>query len=1396
MSDEKAIRVIVFDGKIENWRVWKLKYMAKATQGGYKGAIDGTLTIPNESADLDPVTGAEEIKARKANALAYSTLCLSCEGVSFGCVEKATTSELPSGDAALAWKNLCLKYEPATQMSLVSLKKEFAQCRLESVKTDPDEWVTKLEHYRVRIKGINAKAEISDEDLMVHIIANLPKQYSEFITAIENDLEQSTVTMTLENLLSRMRNYYRRKFYSENVSVKESDEVALSAFKGTCRSCGTYGHKAADCKKKEKDGKTSNSGGEKAIECNYCHKKGHKEDKCWAKKKDEKKKDKEGSAGASENADIALVSVYEPDEITLSAIVRDRDFFLCDSGATAHMTNTSDGMFDLKPIDKTVQVGNGNVVKATMVGKIKTTVLSNDGKEIPVVLNDVNLVPDLKFNLLSVGRLSKKGVAVTYDGDGAHMKLNKDTIQLKPIGNGNVYGLVVNRMMEASPVLDVGKSITVQQAHVLFGHVSEDATRKMAAAFGIKVTGSMELCDACALAKGKQKNVSKDTSVSSTRPGERLYIDLSSVNAISVGGSKYMAMIVDDHTRFKWAFFLKAKSHLTSTVESLLNELKATGKKVEFIRMDGAGENKTLAARAKELGITIEMVAPNTPQQNGVAERAIATVVSRSRAMMSAAGIPLEFKKKVWAECFHTACLLSNMTVGDDKKCPYQRFYGDDKEPKWFRHLKPFGLIGYAANRDKISSKLKDRSTKVLFMGYSDQHEGGCYRVYDLTTESIIMSRDIRWTNKFYDKSEGDDDGSDVISSGIVDDDEPKSVQNNAMENSSGGVIEAENPGATQNFYVAPSVPEPSSMSLRSGRVIGSQIDKELFDQYGSKQAAEMQKLDQLVGQIEDDTVEDVDLALVSSIYSSMREPKTFNEAMCAEDADEWKGAIGTEYGNIKSKKVWRVIKKSDIKRKCTILGTKWVFKIKGDGRYRARLVVKGYNQIPGVDYTESHSPVVNDVTIRIVLVMVLIYDWVCESIDVETAFLYGILKELVYLKIPEGFNEFSGDTATDDDVIVLDKALYGLVQACRVWVNTLIEYLLEIGFKRSRADPCLLMRSNIDGYVVFLLYVDDCMICGSRDGVKNCIADIKKRFNIKEMGALNEFVGAKYERIGKSYAISQQGMMDDFVNLFDIDNEKYQTPALPGQVLLKGTEGSTFLNEHEQSVYRSGVGKLLYVTKLSRPDMCVAVRELASFMDGATKEHWKALHRTLSYAYTTRTKVLKLEPKKIYDREIMGYCDASYASNKDDRKSVSGYAIYYMGALVSWKSKTQQCVTMSSTEAEYVAMSMCVMEMEFIRQVIESTGFEVKLPMKLYVDNVSAIELAKNYSTSGRTKHIDVRLHYIREMIDQGMLELVFVPTNSNTSDIMTKNVSTEKYKDHSHGLGVQNGEDVRDHG
>ena len=157
-----------------------------------------------------------------------------------------------------------------------------------------------------------------------------------------------------------------------------------------------------------------------------------------------KSKEKRIDGSKTETADIAFVIALEPDKMTLLAIVLDRDFFLCKSGATSHLTNNIDGMYDLEEISKTVQVGNGNVVKATMVGKIRTTIQTVDSKDMSVVLNNATFMPDLKFNLLSVGKLSKKGVLVTYGNNGAHMKFKDNQIKLKEMGNGNVYGLVIN----------------------------------------------------------------------------------------------------------------------------------------------------------------------------------------------------------------------------------------------------------------------------------------------------------------------------------------------------------------------------------------------------------------------------------------------------------------------------------------------------------------------------------------------------------------------------------------------------------------------------------------------------------------------------------------------------------------------------------------------------------------------------------------------------------------------------------------------------------------------------------------------------------------------------------------------------------------------------------------
>ena len=305
MAEEKSVRVITFTGLAGDWRTWKFKFMAKATALGYCGVLLGTINVPDDDEDIDEDDiGAEELLvARKANVMAYSALALACEGAALGLVEGSVTEGLPNGDAGLAWRNLCRKYEPNTRMSLVSLKKEFAECKLEDVNSDPEVWVRELEHLHLRIRGVNAENALTDEDMMAHILANLPVEYSELITTVESELDREGGDFGLDDLMTRIRGFYKRKF--ENRAT-DKEEVALAAgqfFKGLCHRCGKYGHKAANCP----EGKGNEKGQKKrfAGKCFYCGKTGHKQEDCFKKKADECVQDK---------VDLVLSCVAEKDE--------------------------------------------------------------------------------------------------------------------------------------------------------------------------------------------------------------------------------------------------------------------------------------------------------------------------------------------------------------------------------------------------------------------------------------------------------------------------------------------------------------------------------------------------------------------------------------------------------------------------------------------------------------------------------------------------------------------------------------------------------------------------------------------------------------------------------------------------------------------------------------------------------------------------------------------------------------------------------------------------------------------------------------------------------------------------------------------------------------------------
>ena len=252
--------------------------------------------------------------------------------------------------------------------------------------------------------------------------------------------------------------------------------------------------------------------------------------------------------------------------------------------------------------------------------------------------------------------------------------------------------------------------------------------------------------------------------------------------------------------------------------------------------------------------------------------------------------------------------------------------------------------------------------------------------------------------------------------------------------------------------------------------------------------------------------------------------------------------------------------------------------------------------------------------------------------------------------------------------------------------------------------------------------------------------------------------------------------------------SQKYKTAMGSGQVILRPRDEDGLLDNNTQTEYRSGVGMLLYLLKHSRPDLSNSVRELSKVMDGATEGHMKAMYRVVKYVLDTKEWRFKMNTSYDYKEgwRVEAYSDSDYAGDRDTRRSVSGYIITINGCVVSWRSRGQKSVTLSSSEAEFVAASEAVTEMKYIKQVLEGIGEKIDLPMKLKMDNVGAIYMAKNQAPGQRSKHVDIRYNYVKELVENKELEVEFVKSENNLADIFTKNVReslneklTETYMD-----------------
>jgi hypothetical protein len=533
-----------------------------------------------------------------------------------------------------------------------------------------------------------------------------------------------------------------------------------------------------------------------------------------------------------------------------------------------------------------------------------------------------------------------------------------------------------------------------------------------------------------------------------------------------------------------------------------------------------------------------------------------------------------------------------------------------------------------------------------------------------------------------------------------------------------------------------------------------------------------------------------------AALKASKKDPDspTFQEAMTGEYREEFLEAMRTEVSELESHKCWDVVPMADVPEGAKVLPTMWVFKIKRypDGRvrrFKARLVVRGDYQVEGEDYDEKYAPVVPWSTVRLLLSIAASQGLATRQVDFSNAFVQAHLHETkpIYVQTPPTFHS---DVA-DKVVLRLNRSLYGLVQAPLYWGNHLRDALVNThGFTESQTSPCLYFRDGI----VILTYVDDCLFFARDKRQIDTLLDAiksksKLQFTIEDDAFTFLGVELKTHNDG-TVEFLQKGLIEKILQHCNMT--QCNTKSTPANQTPLGTDGNGPAFDRYFD-YASIVGMMMYLSSNSRPDIQFAVHQCARFTHNPKRSHGDAILRICRYLQGTKTKGLRFKPTA--ELKLDCYCDADFAGlyNVEDHqdpvcvKSRTGYCLTLGDCPVLWVSKLQTEIALSTTEAEYIALSQAIRELLPMRALFQEVGSALKLKCAMptilhstvFEDNNGALSLATSPKISPRTKHIAVKYHHFRSKIgvDKGII-IQRVDTKEQKADIFTKGLGSQQFE------------------
>jgi hypothetical protein len=1151
--------------------------------------------------------------------------------------------------------------------------------------------------------------------------------------------------------------------------------------------------------------------------CSFHEYKGHDIKDCISYKQAQKFFDSKGKdafstkqeASSSGSKETIHPKAYTTRKTTFSALLSSQspdDFaniWYIDSGATDHFTGSKSSFLTYEEINPfPITLGD----ESTILIEGKGTILLATKPELKIQLTNVLYSPQFRnTSLLSIPKITRAGGDVIFSQGNVRIIDEGITIATGTFSpSTGLYQLDQFSSGRALKASNTEVLASLEVWHQRFGHLNAKyVLESVNHVHGLQFKNQNAFdCDPCDMSKITRASMT-DLYPEKLLPGEYLTIDLWGPSRVpSLSKNTHMLSTTCKGTKYRMAAYLSnRKGYFTDLQHQVTFAETQTGNKVKRLRLDNAPEFVSGQVKnwCKSKGIRLEPTTTYTPEQNGVSERSMRTIIESERTELEQSGLPYDFWEEAAAHGIYAynRCHLPKIGM-----TPYEAFYGVKPDVS---NLRIFGSLAYVyIPKETVSwHKHMAKAFRGIFTGYG----GSGYRIWNprkrvfvvsnhctikehikgvclLNQASQLYRRLVSTADDYDDTSSSDtDDFSSnhgdtiVVDTGYQPLDIPLEDNPENHSDSEGNAAQSGSHDRIEGISTVSESPEHQEPQPPSGSESSSTIQKAPVPPGMVRARGKLIPLRDKSTRITDRNLDHRALITINQNTEASKIPSSIKEALTGPDAHLWRPSIMKELRSHLRNHTWDLV----VRKQQKTIGCRWVFKIKSDGCYKSRLVAQGYTQLHGIDYFETFAPVARLSTIRILLALAAKYGLHIHQMDVQTAFLYGDLEEECYMEQPPGFIK-------GNFICRLLRSIYGLKQAPRVWNQVINSFFEAIGFLRSLSDPALYIFHVHEADQLPLLiaiYVDDMIIIGKDIAEIDRIKDeLRQKFDMTDLGEIKTLLGMEILRFQDgSVFLHQDRYLTDLLQRYHMGGS---TPISTPIAHVSLPEGEDI----DITEYQSRTGSLMWPSLATRPDFCYAAGYLGRFNSCPKASHSTAQKRIMRYIKGS------LNMGILYDATskegLIGYSDADYGGDLQDRKSTSGMVFTLFGGAISWASTKQKTVATATVEAEYIALTPAVKEALWLKQLFE----EISIPMgtiDLKTDAQGALDLATNARFSQKTKHIDIRHHFIRDHINTKDIELKHIPTMEMTADILTKPLARPAFELLRSKLGIISLTDVK---